>query len=168
MVRRALPEDLRDAQSVAAFSREVDEVYHDSWHICTRLYDGIPEMLDRLAAAGYPMAVLSNKPEHFTQRMVAHFLGQWPFAVVRGARDGCPLKPNPAASLHIAEILRTAPAHMAHVGDSDIDMHTATAAGMLPAGVTWGFRTKGELQRAGAAMLIDEPSHIPAVFNDAT
>lgn len=32
------------------------------------------------------------------------------------------------------------------------------AAGMIPVGVTWGFRGAGELREAGAAHLIDPPA----------
>ena len=47
-----------------------------------------------------------------------------------------------------------------YVGDSDVDMCTARAAGVESAGVTWGFRGRDELSRAGATHLVDTPDDI--------
>jgi phosphoglycolate phosphatase len=41
------------------------------------------------------------------------------------------------------------------LGDSGVDMETALAAGMVPLGAAWGFRTRDELKEAGASMLLD-------------
>jgi phosphoglycolate phosphatase len=49
------------------------------------------------------------------------------------------------------------PAAILYVGDSDIDMKTANAAGMYAVGVLWGFRTADELTRNGARVLIRKP-----------
>ena len=49
------------------------------------------------------------------------------------------------------------PARIAYVGDSGIDMRTATAAGMLAVGVSWGFRAADELVADGARVVLDHP-----------
>ena len=46
------------------------------------------------------------------------------------------------------------------MGDSRIDMDTATAAGMIPAGVLWGFRPKSELLAHGAKILLEKPENL--------
>jgi phosphoglycolate phosphatase len=48
------------------------------------------------------------------------------------------------------------PAACGYVGDSGIDMEFAQACGMLAIGVTWGFRSREELQQSGADHLLDE------------
>jgi phosphoglycolate phosphatase len=46
------------------------------------------------------------------------------------------------------------------VGDSDVDVATAKAAGMRCIGVTWGFRSAEQLEAAGADIIIDSPYEI--------
>ena len=46
------------------------------------------------------------------------------------------------------------------VGDSGIDMQTATNAAMFPVGATWGFRSREELIAAGAKALVERPEEI--------
>ncbi|MBQ1214719.1 MAG: HAD family hydrolase, partial [Firmicutes bacterium] len=47
-----------------------------------------------------------------------------------------------------------------YVGDSDVDVITAHNAGLFCVGVTWGFRGREELNRAGADAIIDSPDEI--------
>lgn len=129
-----------------------------------RPYPGIPEMLDALTEAGYPLAVMSNKPDEATVEMVDRVFGRWSFAAVRGHRAGYPVKPDPTAALEICEELDTPPGRWAYVGDTDVDMHTGKAAGFFTVGVAWGFRPIQELTDAGADAVIDHPSALPALL----
>ena len=112
-------------------------------------------MLAGFRARGLRLAVLSNKPDDATRATVDHFLPPGMFEVVRGAIDGVPLKPDPAAALAIAEQIAVAPADFLYVGDTATDMHTARSAGMFAAGALWGFRTADELTGAGADVLVE-------------
>jgi phosphoglycolate phosphatase len=123
----------------------------------TRLYEGIPELLDALNRREIPMAVLSNKPHDATLAVMAKFFSRWRFQVIYGARDGVPVKPDPSAALEIARKLDTAPVEIAYVGDTNTDMLTANAAGMFAIGALWGFRTAEELRANGAKVLIGQP-----------
>lgn len=115
----------------------------------TQPYPGTVELIDELRQRGMVLAVLSNKPDTMTRRMVEHYFpGR--FGRVAGDRDGQPRKPDPAAALQIAESLKFPPVEWAYVGDSGIDMQTAKAAGFLALGVTWGFRDEQELRTKGA------------------
>jgi phosphoglycolate phosphatase len=49
-----------------------------------------------------------------------------------------------------------------YCGDSDVDMQTGIGAGVRTIGVTWGFRTREELERYSPYALIDHPSEIEA------
>jgi phosphoglycolate phosphatase len=42
-------------------------------------------------------------------------------------------------------------------------MRTATAAGMLPVGASWGFRTADELVESGARAVLDQPLDLLAL-----
>lgn len=123
----------------------------------TTPYAGIPALLDALAARHVPLAVLSNKRDDFTERLVARVFGRWPFRLVRGERLGVPRKPDPTAAIDLARALDARPERTVFVGDTAIDMRTAAHAGMTSVGCSWGFRGRAELERAGAHHVIDAP-----------
>jgi len=126
----------------------------------TKLYPGIPELIAALRDQGYQLAVLSNKPDDFTQQMIAHYFPAGTFQVVRGQIAGTPLKPDPAAAVAIARQLDIPAREWLYLGDTNTDMQTATAAGMLPVGVLWGFRDKAELLASGAADIVATPADV--------
>ncbi len=75
----------------------------------TKLYAGIPELISTLAERNYQLAVLSNKPDVFTKRMIAHYFCPSPFTIVRGQLPNLPLKPDPTAARQIAQELASLP-----------------------------------------------------------
>lgn len=131
----------------------------------TKLYEGIPELISMLAERHYPLAVLSNKPDNFTKRMVAHYFNPSPFAIVRGQLPNVPLKPDPTAARHIAQELGILPAHWLYLGDTNTDMQTARGAGMHAIGVLWGFRDREELTESGAEHIVSKPQEVLALLN---
>lgn len=158
LAQRALPPGQRDDETVARTVAAMLEEYQHRWDATSAPYPGVPELLDALTARGLQLAMLSNKPEAFTRRIAERFFGRWPFAAVRGARPDVPKKPDPTAARAIATQLDVAPDQILFVGDTAIDMRTATAARMFPVGVLWGFRGVEELRGAGARALIAEPA----------
>jgi phosphoglycolate phosphatase len=103
------------------------------------------------------MAVLSNKPHEFTVLQVEKLLPNWNFDEVIGESGTIPRKPDPTGALKISKKLLISPAEFIYLGDTDIDMKTATSAGMYPVGALWGFRTANELLAGGAKVLIQRP-----------
>lgn len=158
--RRSLPENHRDAQTVAQVVAGHRKAYSTRWADKTRPYDGIAELLDGLTDAGVIMAVLSNKPNDFTRLILARLLPKWRFDRVAGAKENVPMKPDPAAAISIARQLKLSPADFLYVGDTNTDMRTAVAAGMYPVGALWGFRQADELLASGAKALVERPLDI--------
>jgi len=156
LIRKALPEANRDGATRRECEVRLRQEYGRRWAAKTRPYPGVPELLDALEARGIALAILSNKPDDFTKLMAEELLGAWRFAAVEGARDGVPKKPDPTAALEIAARLGFDPPTFIYMGDSGTDMRTALAAGMAPAGATWGFRP-WELEPAGARILLKQP-----------
>ncbi len=155
---RALPADNQDLVDEAV--RLMREHYEAHCFDLTKLYPGILELVAALGKRGYRMAVLSNKPDNFTKRLIAHYFQPSPFDVVRGQLANVPLKPDPTAALQIATELDVAPAQWLYLGDTNTDMRTALAAGMHPVGVLWGFREREELTEAGAEALVETPADV--------
>ena len=148
LIRRAAPATAASPAAVQRLGDAFRRIYHQRWAETTAPYPGVADLLDTLASAGLPLAVLSNKPHEFTVQMVRRLLQPWTFDGVIGAGEDFPLKPDPAAALHLAAAMGVPPRRCALVGDSQVDMATALAADMTPVAVTWGFRDEEELRQA--------------------
>jgi phosphoglycolate phosphatase len=159
---RALPADKQNLVDDAL--RLMRERYDAHCFDLTKLYAGIPELISALAERHYRLAVLSNKPDIFTKRMIAHYFSPSPFTVVRGQMSNVPLKPDPAAALQIAQELGVPPAQWLYLGDTNTDMRTARAAGMHAVGVLWGFRDRNELFESGAEHIVGKPQEVLALL----
>lgn len=157
---RVLPGDRRDERTVMDCVREMRRDYGQHWADKTHLYPGIAEMLTALIADGIILAILSNKPDSFTQKVVSAYLERWRFEMVLGAVPEIAKKPDPAGALHIAEHLELPCEKILYIGDTNTDMVTAQRAGMFGIGVLWGFREAAELQASGAKALIAQPMEL--------
>ncbi len=134
--------------------------YAKQFNQTTKLYEGISKMLTFLQKRGFKMAILSNKPDSFTKMCAIKYLRQWHFEAVYGARDGVPRKPHPQGALDVAEVLHVKPQECYYLGDTMIDMQTASGAGMRAIGALWGFRDEEELREHGAQHLVKTPSEL--------
>ena len=164
LVERALPADARNEATVTAVLAGYRRDYLDHWRDHTRPYPGIPELLATLVERAIPIGVLSNKPDAVTRLCVEHFFPDIPFIAVAGQREDVPRKPDPAAALAMAEAMNRPPSACVFIGDTATDMQTAVAAGMLPAGVTWGFRDEAELRANGARLIAHLPRTLLGLF----
>ena len=130
----------------------------------TCVFAGLPAVLDAQVASGRVLGVLSNKPHELVVPIADQLLAAWPFRVVIGERVGRPRKPDPEAVLPLLAELGLAPAQCAFVGDSEIDVATARAAGMPGIAVTWGLRDPTALASIGPDFLVATPAELAALF----
>lgn len=130
------------------------EAYAATWHRESRPYPGIVDMLKRLQHAGLRLAVLSNKPDAFTQQCVAYFFPETQFEYVLGHSDRFPRKPDPTSATYLVHCMGVEARSVAYVGDTNTDMQTAVGASLSPIGVLWGFRSREELVESGAKELV--------------
>lgn len=159
LIRRALPESERSEENIAKVKAVFDGIYGRTYNVCTRPYDGIPELLERLREAGVLIAVASNKPDNFTQTIVSGMFGEI-FSYVSGKKEGFEKKPSPQIALHIMEKLGVSPHDTLFAGDSAVDMQTALNAGCDSIGCLWGFRTLKELEDNKAKYIASSPEDI--------
>jgi phosphoglycolate phosphatase len=129
----------------------------------TRAYYGIPEALARLASR-FPLAVLSNKPEEFSRRVLDGLgIGQH-FREVVGGDSLSSRKPDPEGLHLLAKRLQVRPEHIVLVGDTAIDAATARTAGCPFALVTWGFAAPPDLARIESDYRFERPAELAATL----
>jgi phosphoglycolate phosphatase len=137
LVRRALTAAGRKPDLQTALSRFL-ELYDERLLVHTRLYDGTREALEALAP-GATMAILTNKPQHPTERILDG-VGIAPFfRWVVGGDSPHGRKPDPGGLLHLMSLAKAGPGETVMVGDSAIDLRTARAAGTRVCLVKYGF-----------------------------
>jgi phosphoglycolate phosphatase len=122
------------------------------------LYPDISGCLAELDARGHRMFVCTSKPRLFAQRIVAHLHLEHHFAAVYGSElDGAfDDKAQLLAHLMHREQLEADACVM--IGDRAQDVRAARLNAVTAAGALWGYGSRGELEGAGAALLIEEPA----------
>lgn len=163
LISQFSPPSAQSEEQRAETLRRFNAIYAAHSADRTRPYPGIPEMLDRLRAAGVRMAVYSNKADDFSRDLIARFF-PGVFVLVQGKREGVPVKPDPAGLRMILSVLDADPARTLFAGDSATDMRTGHNAGLTACGVTWGYRPRASLVEAGADCLADTAAELEAVI----
>ena len=134
--------------------------YNRHIHDHTVPYPGIPELLRDLTERKVAVAVASNKFQEGVTTLITHFFPDIPWVAVMGNREGMPTKPDPSIVFNILADYPTPKSDVLYVGDSGVDMETARRACVDSCGVTWGFRTRQELETAGANEIVENPDDI--------
>lgn len=149
LVRRALggapaADDLDRA--LAIFYRH----YDDECVRRTRPFPGIDALLARLALR-QPLALVTNKPERFSRKIVAHLGWAERFDPLIGGDTLPTRKPDPAGLLAVAARHGVEPGDVVLVGDSRIDARSAAAAGCRFVFAAWGFASAAERAELAAS-----------------
>lgn len=123
------------------------------------LFAGIPELLDRLLAAGWKLGVATGKSDRGLQScLAAHGIADR-FVTLQTA-DRHPSKPHPAmleaALVQVGAQLGDA----VMIGDTVFDVDMARAAGVRAIGVDWGYHAADELHEAGAERVFSAPDEL--------
>ena len=160
LVRKGIPEGARNEETIDLLLKDLMAEYANNWKINSRPYPGIARLLDTITERKIKMAILSNKADHFTRLCAESLLGKWRFDVVMGQQTGIAPKPDPAGALLVAGMLGEEPPGILYVGDSGVDMLTASRAGMYAVGALWGFRPESELLEFGAKSVVGHPEEI--------
>lgn len=127
----------------------------------TVLYDGVREALDTLRERGHLLAVLTNKPEGFSIRMMDRLGLGGHFVRIYGGNSFEPRKkPDPVGIHALASETGIPRERIIMVGDSSVDILTARNAGVQGCGVTWGFQPE-TFQQAPPDFTIDHMRELP-------
>ena len=155
LVERALPEELRTEEYVKAARRDFVEFYIDNIDNHTVPYEGMVELIEQLQTKGAKLAVASNKFQAGTEKLIRKFFPTIEWVEICGNREGVPLKPDTALVDMIIEKAGVERKNCTMVGDSAVDIQTARNAAIRSVGVSWGFRSREELEQAGADHIAD-------------
>ncbi len=158
LIERAVPEGTPKARTEKCFDAfRAHYLVHCQDH--TKLYPGIATLLTTLQSRGYRMAVVSNKMQAGVTELARTFF-HGIIDVAIGEQPGIPRKPDPLMVETALSRLGVTAAEAVYVGDSDVDIQTATAAGLPCISVLWGFRTRSFLIAHGATTLAETPQDI--------
>lgn len=130
----------------------------------TRLYAGLDDALAALRAAGRSLSVVTNKPRALAERILAGLGVRDAFVDVVGGDSLPTRKPDPAGLRRVAARAGVAIAHTMLVGDSPVDLDTASAAGAVFCGVAWGL-APGRLLARRPSHLARDPRHLVALVD---
>lgn len=108
----------------------------------TRTYPGISEVLQALATAGCRQAVVTNKPEEYSRRILATLRIDRHFSAVIGGDRW--KKPAPEGVLEALRLLDASKDQAVMVGDHHTDLLAASAAGVSAIWCAWGLGHAGE------------------------
>lgn len=152
LVERALGPGFPPEEFDRALERYLD-VY---WNVCletTRTYPGVDVMLSDLAAR-YPLALLSNKGEALSRRILDGLGLTAHFREILGGDSLPTRKPDPAGLHLLAGRLGVPVEHLLLVGDTWVDAETARNAGCAFALVEWGFPRPPKLDEVQADLKV--------------
>ncbi len=130
----------------------------------THPYTGIPDMLQRLRQLGYATAIVSNKLQDGVTQLWRRFFADF-VEVAIGELPPLRRKPEPDMLLEAMRRLGATPDTTIYVGDSEVDIATARAAGLPCISVEWGFRSAEALRQAGATRIVSSAEEL---FNAIT
>lgn len=167
LVHRALTGTMETDAPPADFERGLERfMVHYGAHATdrSRLYPGVAETLDALAARGFPLGCVTNKPARFT-RVVLEDLGlARHFAVVVSGDEVTRGKPHPDAVERAAATLHVRAADCLVVGDSDNDVRAARACGAGIVAVSYGYNHGRDIAASAPDAVIDDLRELLALL----
>ncbi|MEN9315405.1 MAG: hypothetical protein RIS35_1798 [Pseudomonadota bacterium] len=105
----------------------------------TRLFEGMPEVLELLEREGIAWGVVSNKVERYVRPILAELGLLNRSATAIGGDTTAYAKPHPAPLLHAARLTGVAPERCVYIGDDLRDVEAGRAAGMLTIAASYGY-----------------------------
>jgi phosphoglycolate phosphatase len=155
-----------DDDGYVALRDEFFSNYEAAMAVHSRLFDGIPALLEGIEAAGLPWGVVTNKSQRFTVPLLPQ-IGLGHAACAISGDTTAHAKPHPAPLLEAASRLQLAPAQCWYVGDDLRDIQAGKAAGMLTIACGWGYCGATEPASWQADYLFQQPHELLALLRAA-
>jgi phosphoglycolate phosphatase len=166
LVARALEAAGLEADVSDALTR-FREIYDRRLLVHTRPYPGIEQVVAEVSK-DHTLAVLTNKPEAPSRRLLDAFGLAGYFRRVIGGDSGPARKPDPAGLNELMSHFESSTATTWLVGDSMIDVETARRAGVRMCVALYGFgQLRGELVLDGSEATVRIAAEIPAAIRSS-
>lgn len=170
LMRRALVDSMEGEADPALFARAYDmfsELYEQRLCVRSRVYPGVHEGLEALAAMDVALGCVTNKPARFTEPLLEQ-LGLTPLFPLILSGDSLPRKkPDPLPLRHAAEFFGVSASHALMVGDSENDVKAARAAGFSVICVDYGYNHGRDIRGAKPDAVVQSLADLPALFERA-
>lgn len=167
LVKRALVGQLEGEPEAAEFERAYPiflELYQQHNGANSRLYPGVAEGLEYLAAVGYYLGCVTNKAARFSEPLLRSLdVYRWFGIVISG--DSLPhKKPDPMPLRHAADFFQLNPHDALMLGDSISDVRAARAAGFQVICVSYGYNHGEDIRLAKPDAVIDSFVDLKAIL----
>ncbi len=162
LLERLMPDE--GAGRISEARERFLEYYWEHLNVRTFLYPGVLETLRHFKQLNKKMAVVTNKPIRFTERLLEELALKGFFMMALGGDSLPNRKPHPEPIEKVIATLETPREKTVFVGDSPIDCETGKRAGIATIGVMYGFRGIEELEQAGFDLLIKNLSELKEIL----
>jgi phosphoglycolate phosphatase len=164
LVKRALTGEMWNEPDEALFERALASFqrhYAAAFSEHSRPFPGVVETLERLVAAGFSLACITNKAEAFTAPLLKGLDLQKFFTLVLSGDSLPKQKPDPMPLLRACRHFGITPDHGVLVGDSSNDVRAARAAGMPVICVTYGYNHGKDIRDSSPDAVMDSLTELP-------
>ncbi len=135
------------------------------------VYDGIPKMLKTMKEHGKINLIASSKPEAFVKTILEHFDIAKYFDIIVGASMDESRNTKEAVIEEALSQLKSTDQYGQYsddkcvmIGDRKYDIYGAKYFGLRNIGVSYGFAPEGELEEAGADVIVDTVEELTQVL----
>ncbi len=128
-------------------------------------YSGVLKALGELKRNGVHIAVVSNKSDYAVQPLVKKHFGDI-IDYAAGEMGNIPLKPAPDLLYKVISNFGATNENTVYIGDSEVDIQTAKNAGVDCISVSWGFRSKEQLEKTGASIIAQNADELIKIITE--
>ncbi|MCP3393580.1 HAD hydrolase-like protein [Bradyrhizobium sp. CCGB12] len=151
--------DDRIDEAVVAYRQH----YGKSGLLGSEPYPGIGDALRAMRHAELQVYLATSKREVFARRILENLKLATYFDGIHGSVPGGELDHKPELLAHILSAYDISASHSLMVGDRSHDINGAHAVKMRGLGVLWGYRSRDELEMAGADQLVEDAADLARV-----
>ena len=123
-------------------------------------FDGVVDLLNELQNQGISLAVATNKPRRYTDKLLRDLDLLKYFSGIFTPDDVSSRKPDPEIILKVLEIMDAPAERTLLIGDTDNDILAGKGAGVRTCGVTYGYGPEDVLQALHPDFIIDHPEEL--------
>lgn len=157
-------------------AQEAVEKYRERFSVTGKyenvLYPGMGALLHDLKASGATLAIASSKPTVYVEDILVHFGIREYFDIVVGSElDGRRVHKEEVVAEVLSQLAargESDPDKMVMIGDRSFDVEGAKAIGVHCIAVSYGYAQPGELENAGAEIIVRDVEGLRSVLLGGT